>query len=173
MTRRSRWYALCVVCTLVSALIALPTPVARASGPTHYRWPVVGPIIGHYDPPTNPYGSGHRGIDIAAPFGSPVVAAADGVVAFAGRIGSGSYVSIDHPDGIRTTYSWLGALGTARGRTIQAGQVIGASGIGHPGSLVPHLHFGARIADTYLDPLSLLAPPDRTGWVRLVPTRDS
>lgn len=67
-----------------------------------YVWPVVGPVIRPFEPPQDPYGPGHRGIDIGAPFGSPLHASAAGVVAFSGWVGGSLFISIDHPVGVRT-----------------------------------------------------------------------
>jgi len=136
-----------------------------------YEWPVLGPVIRGYDPPDSPYGSGHRGIDIVAPVGSPVVAAETGVVAFAGKIGSGKYVSIDHADGVRTTYSWLSQINVRRGQAVQRGDTVGLSGEGHVGSAIAHLHFGARWAGAYIDPWLLLAPLDLWAIIHLAPFR--
>src|SRR5919109_3901822 len=72
-----------------------------------YRWPVHGRVLREFEPPPTPYSSGHRGIDIAAPIGTGIAAPSDGVVAFAGWVGGSLFISIDHPDGVRTTYSWL------------------------------------------------------------------
>ncbi|MDQ3991906.1 MAG: peptidoglycan DD-metalloendopeptidase family protein, partial [Actinomycetota bacterium] len=85
------------------------SPARAGSGPRYgtYRWPVRGAVVRRFEPPGSAYGPGHRGIDIAAPFGSSVVAAHDGVVAFAGGVAGELFVSVDHPDGVRTTYSWL------------------------------------------------------------------
>lgn len=150
-----------------------PSPLAAPapSGPAYgtYVWPVVGPVINGFLPPSSPYGPGHRGIDIAAPIGTPVEAAAGGVVAFAGAIAGSLYVSIDHPDGVRTTYSFLSAIVVHRGDPVAQGDVIGASGHGHPSIAVDHLHFGARLDGEYIDPMLLLQAPDLTALIRLAP----
>ena len=141
--------------TLAVAVLA-PAPVgAQALG--GYLRPVRGAIIRHFEPPPTPYSAGHRGIDMAVPVGTVVVAAQDGVVAFAGFVAGERFVSIDHPDGIRTTYSYLSAISVTKGSTVARGRPIGLTGTGHPGSTqAPHLHFGARIGDTYIDPEPLL-----------------
>lgn len=153
---------------VVTAIITAPSS-ASAAFPTAYAWPVMGPVIRAFDPPSDPYGSGHRGIDIAATWGTDVHAAAGGQVAFAGKIGSGLYVSIDHPDGIRTTYSWLSSLAVRKGQLVVQGTVIGRTGFGHPGSQQPHLHLGARLSGEYIDPLSILGRPNLSGMIRLIP----
>jgi murein DD-endopeptidase MepM/ murein hydrolase activator NlpD len=142
-----------------------------AGGPAYgtYDWPVQGPVIRPFQPPDGPYGPGHRGIDIAAPPGTPVRAAAEGVVAFAGLVAGERHVSIDHPDGVRTSYSWLGAIEVASGAPVIRGQVLGRTGQGHPGIEPPHLHFGARFAGTYLDPMLLLLTDGVVGLIRLAP----
>lgn len=134
-----------------------------------YAWPVDGPVIRPFDPPATPYGSGHRGIDIAAPLGTSIRAPADGVVAFAGSVGGGLFLSVDHPDGVRTTYSWLSEVRVERGHEVSRGEVIGSTGAGHPGGDRPHLHFGARIGDTYIDPMLLLERGSVVGLVHLAP----
>jgi murein DD-endopeptidase MepM/ murein hydrolase activator NlpD len=142
---------------VVSAVLGLgPHARAAASEPPPYAWPVSGPVLRGFEPPPSRFQAGHRGIDIGAPLGSPVRAAADGTVAFAGWVAGSRFVSIDHPDGIRTTYSWLSSIDVARGATVVRGQVIATTGHGHPEVDRPHLHFGARVGDEYLDPLVLL-----------------
>jgi len=150
-------------------LAGIPDPPDPPPPPTDrpYAWPVPGPVLRGFEGPVSPFGPGHRGIDIGAPPGTPVRAAASGIVAFAGRVAGERYVSIDHPDGIRTTYSWLAGAVVEAGTTVTRGQVIGRSGEGHPGAASPHLHFGARIGQMYLDPLLLLGVPD--GMVHLAP----
>jgi murein DD-endopeptidase MepM/ murein hydrolase activator NlpD len=134
-----------------------------------YAWPVQGPVIRSFEPPTTPYSSGHRGIDIGVPFGTPLKAAGDGVVAFAGWVGGSLFISIDHPDGVRTTYSWLSAVSVKAGQHVSREQIIGATGHGHPEVAEPHLHFGARIGSTYIDPMLLLEGGSVAGLIHLAP----
>jgi murein DD-endopeptidase MepM/ murein hydrolase activator NlpD len=134
-----------------------------------YAWPVQGPVIRGFEPPATPYSSGHRGIDIACPFGTPLHAANDGVVAFAGWVGGSLFISIDHPDGVRTTYSWLSAVSVKAKQTVARGDVIGASGNGDTSSTAPHLHFGARVGSTYIDPMLLLEGGSVAGLIHLAP----
>ncbi|MEX2457939.1 MAG: M23 family metallopeptidase, partial [Actinomycetota bacterium] len=132
------------------------TALAAREEPTAYSWPVAGPVLRGFEPPPSRFGAGHRGIDIGAALGTPVRAASGGIVAFAGWVAGSRFVSIDHPDGVRTTYSWLSSVDVARGTAVAQGQVIGATGHGHPELERPHLHFGARIGEDYIDPLILL-----------------
>ncbi|HEV8682016.1 MAG TPA: M23 family metallopeptidase [Actinomycetota bacterium] len=146
----------------------------RADGPPYgtYVWPVHGPVILPFEPPDTPYGPGHRGIDIAVPIGTPVRAAGPGRVAFAGWVAGSLFVSIDHPDGVRTTYSWLSAASVTARDQVRAGQTIGATGSGHPGRMPPHLHFGARVGEVYVDPLLLLGRGSLVGLIHLAPLDD-
>ena len=115
------------------------TPV----GPTQYTggrltWPVVGGgnYISQY------YHYGHPAIDIAAEYGSPVIAAAGGRVVFAGwRSNGGGYqVWIDHGNGLYTTYNHLSAVAVGAGQSVGGGQRVGS--VGQSGSATgPHCHF--------------------------------
>jgi murein DD-endopeptidase MepM/ murein hydrolase activator NlpD len=147
------------------------TFVDDVSGPVpgSYSWPVVGPVIRGFLQPQDPYGPGHRGIDIAVSLGTPVRAANDGIVAFAGWVGGSLYVSVDHPDGVRTTYSWLSSVSARKGDAVRKGDVIAATGHGHPEIPQPHLHFGARIGQTYIDPMLLLVGQDVASLIHLAP----
>ena len=144
------------------------------AGPEYgtYTWPVEGPVLRSFELPEGPFGAGHRGIDIAAPVGTAVRAAAEGVVAFAGPVAGSLFVSIDHLDGVRTTYSWLSSVRVRAGDQVMEGAVIGASGVGHPGVDPAHLHFGARYAGEYLDPMLLLARSSLVGLIRLAPVEE-
>lgn len=153
---------------VTALLVALPAPAADPV-PGTYAWPVRGAVIREFEAPPNPYGPGHRGIDIAAPFGTPVAAAEDGVVAFAGWVAGSLFVSIDHPDGVRTTYSWLSETLVAEGRTVARGERIALSGHGHTEVATPHLHFGARMGGAYLDPMLLLERGSVAGLIHLAP----
>ena len=166
----------------VAVLIALSTsalgshafsapPIPRPSYGS-YSWPVTGPVISPFEQPTGPYGPGHRGIDIGAISRTPVRAAADGVVVFAGRIAGELHVSVDHPDGVRTSYSFLASAAVHRGDPIARGDVLGFSGPGHAGVEPHHLHLGARIAGVYVDPMLLLERGSLVGLIHLAPIEE-
>jgi len=140
-------------------------PVAPSTG---FVLPLPPPalLLTPFAPPANRYGAGHRGVDLAAPAGSPVLAAGAGVVVFAEPLAGRGVVSIEHDGGLRTTYEPVTAA-VAAGITVAAGQPIGVLEPGHPGCApAVCLHWGARLPDrVYVDPMSLLRP-----WrVRLLP----
>jgi murein DD-endopeptidase MepM/ murein hydrolase activator NlpD len=185
MTPVRAWLALAVAaaCTLAAvpaaraAFVEPPWP-ALAPGsatvptaPAYHTdaWPVEGPVLRGFEAPATPYSAGHRGIDIGAPFGSPMVAAGDGVVAFSGWVGGSLFISIDHPDGVRTTYSWISSTSVKKGDAVTKGQLIGATGHGHPEEAEPHLHLGARVGSTYIDPMLLLEGGSVAGLIHLAP----
>lgn len=143
------------------------SPPPASSG--RYVWPVRGPVVHGFESPAGPYGPGHRGIDISARFGSPVVASEDGIVAFSGWVAGSLFLSIEHPDGIRTTYSWLSDVMVRKGDSIRKGETVARTGAGHPGEAAPHLHFGARVGDVYIDPLLLLEQGSVVGLIHLAP----
>jgi len=107
-------------------------------------YPVYGNITSHLGWRKNPFGKGyefHSGIDIEAPYGSRVVATADGVVEMAGYYGDyGKAVLIKHPSGYMTLYGHLSEISVKAGQEVKAGQVIGK--VGSTGrSTGPHLHY--------------------------------
>jgi hypothetical protein len=152
---------------LLPALIACTLLLAApASASASWAWPVSGDVITPYRNGADPYAAGqHRGIDIAAPVGTPVMAAAGGDVRFAGTAGSsGLTISIRTTDGYDTSYLHLSSLAVRAGARVSTGDRIGAVGItGVRSAEAPHLHFGVRDAGTrhdYHDPLAFLpAPP--------------
>lgn len=150
---------------------APPEPPAPAVG--SYAWPVSGSVIRAFEPPTGPFGAGHRGIDVSASSGAPVRAAEAGVVAFAGRIAGDLHVSIDHPDGVRTSYAFLGSIDIRAGDGVARGGPVGTVGPGHPGSDIAHLHFGARYAGRYIDPMLLLERRSLVGMIHLAPVEET
>lgn len=124
---------------------------------------VVSPLPGHgittgYGVAGGRWSSGrHTGIDFAAPSGTAVVAAADGVVTFAGRNGPyGNQIKVQHSDGTTTAYAHLSSISVSAGQHVGAGQRIG--GVGSTGnSTGPHLHF--EVLDSgggFLNPQSWL-----------------
>ena len=159
-----------LTCVLLLACLGVAAGSTAASAADEpWTWPVVGPVIRSFDAPDSPYGSGHRGIDIAAPVDSSVRSPAAGTVAFAGSIGGEVFVAIDHGGGLRSTYSWLASSSVEDGDAVFAGDAIARSGAGHPGSSVAHLHFGAKRDGIYVDPMSLLAPASVVHLIHLVP----
>ena len=158
-----RRYLALTACLSLSTAFAFAAPgVASAA----WVWPVKGDVITPYRNGTDPYAAGqHRGIDIGAPVGTPVVAAAGGDVRFAGMAGSsGLTISIRTSDGYDTSYLHLSSLAVHAGTSVSAGDRIGAVGTtGTRSATPPHLHFGVRDAGTdhgYHDPLAFLpAPP--------------
>ncbi|GHE10072.1 M23 family metallopeptidase [Klenkia taihuensis] len=145
---------------------ASAAPSAAAAG--LYRWPLDGvpAVTRPFDPPATVYGAGHRGVDLAAVPGAAVLSAGAGVVAFAGLVAGRPVVSVDHPDGVRTTYEPV-QPGVAAGQAVARGSPLGVLLPGHPGCpAAACLHWGARTGPSaYLDPLRLLTPPR----VRLLP----
>jgi murein DD-endopeptidase MepM/ murein hydrolase activator NlpD len=111
------------------------------------------------------YAAGHRGVDLAGAPGASVLAAGDGVVAFAGMVAGRPVVSVDHPGGLRTTYEPVDPS-VGAGQALARGSPLGTLLAGHAGCPVSAcLHWGLRRGEDYLDPLALLAPPR----VRLLP----
>src|SRR4051812_47993903 len=78
--------------TSLPSAASLASPPGGAVGPANWRWPVVGPVIHPFDPPDTPFGAGHRGIDIAVPVGSVIVAPEAATVSFAGKVGGELFV---------------------------------------------------------------------------------
>lgn len=155
------------VLPLVIGATMATSPALPAAGT--WTWPVVGPVIRAFDPPETPFGSGHRGIDIAVPVGTVVVAPDAGIVTFAGPVGGELFVTLDHGEGLTSTYSWVSATLVRKGDAVARGAPIALSGRGHPGSSVPHLHLGVRLNGVYLDPLEFLGPASVSGFIRLAP----
>jgi murein DD-endopeptidase MepM/ murein hydrolase activator NlpD len=150
-------------------LLASVAPSVGAGPSGEWAWPVVGPVIRGFDPPSTAFGAGHRGIDIAAPSGTPVLAPSPGVVAFAGAVAGHLFVTVDHGGGLSSTYSWVSAILVRKGDTVARGSAVALTGTGHPGVEKPHLHFGVRQDGAYVDPLAFLAPPTLVGLIRLAP----
>jgi murein DD-endopeptidase MepM/ murein hydrolase activator NlpD len=118
---------------------------------TPWVWPLESPrIVRGFDPPSTPWGPGHRGVDIAG--GGQVRAIGPGVVTFVGEVGGKPVVVISH-GALRSTYEPV--RGTAGvGLPVQAGDAIGVLQPGH--CAMPCLHLGLRRGDHYLDPRVVL-----------------
>jgi len=160
-----RWSV--VVSLSVALTLSGSVAPARASGT--WQWPVVGSVIRGFDPPDSPYGSGHRGIDVAAPVATPVHAADAGTVTFAGPVGGRLFVTIAHGGGLVSTYSFVSQILVRKNDLVTRGQVIALSGDGHPGETPTHLHLGAKLNGAYVDPLDYLEPGSVVDLIRLAP----
>lgn len=164
------------------------------AGRARHAWPTGArvPVVRAFDPPAQRWSAGHRGVDLRTVPGARVLASADGVVAFRGSVAGRPVISVDHADGVRTSYEPV-ASDLRAGQPVRAGDEIGvlvpdgrsaqagaAEGL-HPEGI---LHWGARRrvgADgatgggsghdsagdgwMYIDPLTLLDPP----VIRLLP----
>jgi murein DD-endopeptidase MepM/ murein hydrolase activator NlpD len=120
-----------------------------------FRWPVRGRIIAGFG--RRPNGTENDGINLAVPEGTPIKAADDGVVAYAGNElkGYGNLVLIRHPDGYVSAYADASKLLVKRGQKVRRGQVIARAGqTGNVSS--PQLHFEIRKGSTPVDPLKYL-----------------
>lgn len=138
----------------VDASVAPALDPGAGQEAVRYDWPAPGEVTAPFDPPDQPWLAGHRGVDLAASPGEVVRAAADGVVAFAGSVAGKPVVSIDHADGVRTTYEPVVATVRA-GDAVVLGGPIGLLSAGHGSD---DLHWGARRGRIYLDPTLLIAP---------------
>ncbi|MFI5890665.1 M23 family metallopeptidase [Actinoplanes sp. NPDC051513] len=139
---RPRPVAVPSVASVASAAWVDPNPNARVTSCFGPRW-----------------GRMHEGVDLAAPDGTPIVAAGAGVVVRAGVAeGYGNAVLIDHGDGFLTHYGHLSAIAVTAGQHVAAGQQIGNEGsTGH--STGPHLHFEVHVGH-YQNPI------EPTAWMR-------
>jgi len=128
-------------------------------------WPVEGIVTGSFGERIDPFngeGAFHTGIDISTPFGTPILAPADGLVKATEYInGYGRTIIVDHGHGISTLYGHLSGYGVTSGEAIHRGDVIGF--VGSSGrSTGAHLHYEVRIHDTPVNPHKYL----RTIWAR-------
>ena len=112
-----------------------------------YVPPVDAPVVDAFRPPTQPWSSGNRGLEYDTAPGDPVRASADGIVTFAGQVGGSLHVTVLHPDGLRTGYSFLSRVLVSQGQAVRQGDLVGRAG--------DTFHFGARVGDAYVDPAAL------------------
>ena len=132
--------------TAPTVRVAQPVPTNGA-----LRWPVPGGTISQY------YHAGHLALDIAAPYGTQLVAAKAGTVTWAGwrNNGGGYVIAIDHGGGMQTVYNHLGSIWVSPGQYVAAGQGIG--GVGCTGTCTgPHVHFEVIVNGVIDNPLRYL-----------------
>ena len=166
--RRSRAFPhpVTVLVAVISVLAQLPARAGPPSSVDSWVLPVTADdpaVVRGFDPPAQPWLAGHRGVDLSAPPGTPVVAAGRGVVTYAGMLAGRGVVAVSHGE-LRTTYEPVTSV-VVVGEHVDTGQPIGTlATVG--GHCLPAtcLHWGLRRGEEYLDPLELLR--DR---VRLLP----
>lgn len=152
----------CLVILAAPALLLTGGAIGAATAQPAYAWPLQPRphVVRGFDPPAQRWQSGHRGVDLAAEPGAPVLAARAGVVRFAGVVAGKPVVSVDHADGLTTTYEPVVAVVKTAERVV-AGQVVGHLEPGHEGCpAAACLHWGARRgsgrAAQYVNPLGLV-----------------
>ena len=129
-----------------------PEPQAQISQP-------FGPSTYWFEPPYGSYPHFHTGIDLVSPFGTPVLAADDGVVALVGSSSSGygNYVVIAHSGGLNTLYGHLSTSLVKVGQSVTQGTPVGLEG-STGNSTGAHLHFELRINQSPVNPAPYLPP---------------
>jgi hypothetical protein len=161
---RGRSAACLGAATLAASLLSLQSPATAASRP----WlipPVDAAIARGFDLPRGQYGPGNRGLDYAVVAGTPVRAAGAGTVSFAGSVGGTIAVTLNHGDGLETTYTGMRELYVARGDTIDRGHWIGET--------VDRFHFGVKLHDVYVDPRGWLGPVETGDAIHLIPVKET
>jgi murein DD-endopeptidase MepM/ murein hydrolase activator NlpD len=153
------------------ALFLGPASAAGAGGteglPSPSGWPLAGEVrvLRAFAPPAQRWQAGHRGVDLAAAVGDPVLAAAGGTVTFAGRLAGRGVVVVSH-GALRTTYEPVQAA-VAVGQRVIAGAALGTVQRGSHCTGRSCLHWGLREGDRYLDPMTLGRADDAI--LRLLP----
>jgi murein DD-endopeptidase MepM/ murein hydrolase activator NlpD len=147
------------------AMVTHMLPAGKPIAGLTLSWPMVGAHVTQpfgpsdllLEPPLGQYPHFHTGVDIAAPFGTTVMAAADGVVVAVGhsRVGYGNYVIVAHGGGIMTLYAHLLETNVDVGNQVVRGQRVGLEG-STGWSTGPHVHFELRVNDAVVDPMPYL-----------------
>ncbi|MBT1002645.1 peptidoglycan DD-metalloendopeptidase family protein [Paenarthrobacter sp. DKR-5] len=142
--------------------VGTPAEPAGTASPERpaWTWPLVPRprVVATFDPPARPWLSGHRGVDLGALPGAPVVAPAAGVVVFAGQVADRPVLTIATASGLRSSVEPVESP-LAAGSTVRRGQVIGT--LARPPQAGGHcsngcLHWGVRRGQDYVNPLALL-----------------
>ena len=128
-----------------SGIWIVPCTYSRVSSPFGYRWH---PTTGEY--------TMHKGVDLAAPKGTPIYATRSGYVNVATyHSTAGNYVTINHRDGFTSVYMHMTHYVVSPGQEVKAGQLIGY--VGSTGrSTGPHLHFGIHYKGEYVNPMDYI-----------------
>lgn len=159
-----RALAIVAVALLASFTAFSSGPSAGAStvpDPPQWEWPLDGPraVVDAYRAPAHAYGAGHRGVDLGSSTGARVLAPADGTVAFRGTVVDRPLLTIEHANGLVTTFEPVRSA-LAPGDVVSAGQEIGVVDVG--GHAPPSaLHLGVRLEGDYINPMLLFGEVPR------------
>lgn len=157
---------LIVVLSLVPVLATAPALGAPGDADPVGEWPLRPrpEVTAGFDPPLDPWGSGHRGVDLAGTAGQPVLAAMPGRVTYAGVLAGRGVVVVSHGE-TRTTYEPVSAEVSVGDAVVAGGELGRLEVLGSHCFPRACLHWGWLRGDTYLDPLGLVG----AGPVRLLP----
>jgi Peptidase family M23/Palmitoyl protein thioesterase len=150
---------------LAVALLSMSLPATAGPQQPWLIPPVDAAIARGFDLPKGQRGPGNRGVDYAVVAGTPVRAAGSGTVSFAGPVAGTVAVTLDHGDGLETTYTGMRELYVARGDVIDQGYWLGET---HD-----RFHFGVKLDDIYVDPQDYLGPIDTSDAIHLIPVRQT
>ncbi len=126
-----------------------------------YTAPMLTEVVDPFRPPAHVGAPGNRGLEYGDSDQQVVAAAASGYVLFAGPVAGRDAITIQHDDGVRTTYTGLLEIWVTEGMTVSQHSAIAIAGSG--------FHFGARINDHYLDPQILIDASQAEMRPRLLP----
>ena len=135
---------------------------ANTSFTSGFQWPAIGPITGVFGSQRILNGiakNPHNGVDVGAPKGSSVTAAANGKAVLVHRdmFYTGKTVMIDHGHGLSSVYVHMDNILINKGQKVRKGEPIGT--VGNTGRVTgPHLHWGVSLFDVHLDPVLLVGP---------------
>lgn len=146
----------------VAAMLSIVVPAIAANPMTspYWIWPTVTPVqvTVPFDPPPQPWNSGHRGVDLKVAIGDSILSPAPGTVVYAGVLVDRPVISILHAGGLRSTYEPVDPLVNV-GDIVEAGTPIGTVSREGAGEHLG-LHWGARFGkNEYIDPLRMMAGP--------------
>ncbi|WP_136043836.1 MULTISPECIES: murein hydrolase activator EnvC family protein [unclassified Microbacterium] len=152
--------------TALLILLALYTADASATSGDpaelpRWRWPLTGvkAVVEPFRAPAHEYGAGHRGVDLASSIDAPVTAPADGTVAVRGTVVDRPLLTIQHADGLVSTFEPLRTT-LDPGDAVSAGQEIGFVDLGGH-SPAGALHLGVRRDGNYINPMLLFGSVPR------------
>lgn len=153
--------AMRAVAPLLAAALVLPVPAAGTGAAAggfapDWDWPAdpAPEVLGTFDPPPEPWLSGHRGVDLAGADGSDVLAPEAGRVSFVGTVVDRGVVTIDHGGGLRSSFEPVDSS-LRKGDSVAAGDILGTiDGTTHcsPGCF----HWGVRLGEEYVNPLQFV-----------------